>query len=367
MTLALLSLAVLLTLAHLATCALTLPRTRAPTPRAPDRSTFITLLRPVCGLDRFDTRTLASSFHLDWPHYEVIFCAAAPDDAAIPVLRDLIARHPVIPARLLVGEDRISSNPKLNNLAKGWQAARGDRIVMADANLLLPPDYLDRLMALAGPEVGLVTSPPIGTEAEGLWAEVEAAFLNGNQARLQLVADTLGQGFAQGKTLMWSRGFLDGQGGLAALGRNLAEDVAATRLVRRAGRRVRLSHLPFAQPIGTRSAKAVWARQLRWSKVRRDGFPALFLCEPLNGATLPVTCAALAAGPLAALAVAALFYGSEILLCRRMGWPLSLLSLPAMILRDGMIPLLWLSTFRSRGIVWRGTEMVPSKPAMGTT
>lgn len=347
-----------MTLGHLWSCWRVSRRKAAPD--APvDRSTFVTLLRPVCGVDQFDDRTLTSSFHLDWPRYEIIFCAERPDDAAIPLVRDLVARHPNIPARLLIGEDRVSGNPKLNNLVKGWRAAAGDRVVMADANLLLPRDYIHRLMAVDAPEVGLVTSPPIGTEATGLWGELEAAFLNGNQARLQLLADEMKLGFAQGKTLMWSRDFLEQHGGLRALGRNLAEDVAATKLVRAAGRRVRLSHLPFAQPIGRRSFRAVWGRQLRWSKVRRDGFPLLFLIEPFNGALLPTLAAAFAAGPVGAALVAAVFYGSEALFCKAMGWPLPLRALPAMILRDALVPLLWLASFKGRGIVWRGTAMAP--------
>ncbi len=39
-------------------------------------------------------------------------------------MRRLIAAHPEVPARLLVGSDHISSNPKLNNIVKGWHAAR---------------------------------------------------------------------------------------------------------------------------------------------------------------------------------------------------------------------------------------------------
>lgn len=350
--------AVAMTTGHLWSC-WRVSRRRAPPAACVDRTVFVTLLRPVCGVDSFDKVTLGSSFHLDWPRYEIIFCAGREDDAAIPLVRDLMTRNPGIPCRLLVGEDRVSGNPKLNNLFKGWQAAAGDRVVMADANLLLPADYIDRLMAVDAPDVGLVTSPPIGTEAVGLWGALEAAFLNGNQARLQLLADETGLGFAQGKTLMWSREFLDRNGGLQALGRNLAEDVAATKLVRAAGRRVRLSRLPFAQPIGRRSLRAVWGRQVRWSKVRRDGFPALFLIEPLNGALVPMLLATAAMGPLGAALVAALFYGAELALCRRMGWPVGTLSLPAMGVRDAMLPLVWVASFKGRGIVWRGTTMVP--------
>lgn len=347
-----------LTIAQLVSCLSVAHRKRAPDQKV-DRTVFVTLLRPVCGLDRFDEVTLRSSFSLDWPRYEIIFCAGSTQDAAVPLVQRLILENPGIPARLLIGDDRISGNPKLNNLVKGWRAAAGDRVVIADANLLLPFDYIDRLMAVDRPDVGLISSPPIGTEPQGFWGELETAFLNGNQARLQLFADGLGLGFAQGKTLMWSRSFLEVNGGIGALGRNLAEDVAATKLVRAAGRHVKLTHLPFAQPVGRRRLAEVWARQLRWSRVRRDGFASLFLIEPLNGALLPVAGAALAAGPLAAASVAMLFYGSELLLCLRMGWPVGRLSLPAMVLRDAMMPLLWLSTFMGRGIVWRGTAMAP--------
>lgn len=347
-----------MTVMHLLSCLIVARRRRRATGAA-DRTVFVTLLRPVCGRDRFDEATLETSFRLNWPRYEVIFCAGREDDPAVPLVRALIARNPGISARLLIGEDRVSGNPKLNNLVKGWRVASGNRVVMADANLLLPPDYIDRLMAVDAADVGLVSSPPLGTEAEGIWGELEAAFLNGNQARLQLLADEFGLGFAQGKTLMWVPGFLDAHGGLTALGRNLAEDVAATKVVRNAGRHVRLTQLPFAQPIGHRDLRAVWERQLRWSKVRRDGFAGLFMAEPLNGALLPVIAATLSVGPWGGAALAAVFYGSEVIFCRVMGWPVRPLTLLAMMLRDVMIPVLWLATFRGRGIVWRGTAMGP--------
>lgn len=98
---------------------------------------------------------------------------------------------------------------------------------------------------------------------------------------------------------------------------------------------------------------------MRWSKVRRDGFSGLFLTEPLNGSLLPVLAAGAVGGPWGAVAVAVVFYGAEVALCLRMGWPLRVLSLPAMVLRDALIPVLWVATFRGRGIVWRGTSMAP--------
>lgn len=348
---------------HWASVALVLGRfTRALPLPAPRDWPFVTLLRPVCGLDPFDAETLATSFGLDYPGYEVIFCVARADDPVVALIERLIADHPGIPARLLIGDDGISRNPKLNNLAKGWRAARGDWIAMADANLILPADYLRQLVSLSQPGVGLVSSPPMGARAEGLWGAVELAFLNGNQARLQLAADELGIGFAQGKTLFWHRPVLEAGGGLPALGHEMAEDLASTKLVRAQGLRVRLAQRPFAQPIGRRSLAAVWGRQLRWSVLRRDGFPALWAAEVMNSPLVPGLLVLVAAPPVAALFPLA-WYGAEAVLARTAGWPMRPRDLIAWVLRDLMIPALWLATWGRRGFEWRGTAMAGAKAA----
>lgn len=344
--------------AHLLSCLAVALRLRRPAPLATGDLPRVALLRPVCGLDRFDGETLLSSFHQDHPDHEVVFCAAREDDAAVPLVRALIAAHPGVRARLLVGDDRISGNPKLDNLAKGVAATDAPWLVMADSNLLLPPDYLRRLQGAWAPGVGLVSSPPIGTRPQGLWGALECAILNTNQARLQLLADSLGMGFAQGKTLAWRRDDLLAVGGLPALGARLAEDAAATIAVRARGLRVRLTQRPFEQPIGARTLAAVWARQLRWSKVRRDAFPGLFLLEPFNGAALPSLALLLSGLPVAwLLPFLALWFGAEAALAARARWPMGPLSILALPLRDLLLPALWLATFGSRGFTWRGTAM----------
>jgi ceramide glucosyltransferase len=269
-----------------------------------------------------------------------------------------------VPARLLVGDDRVTGNPKLNNVWKGWQAAGGDWVCMTDSNLLLPRDYLSTVVASWGPDTGLVSAPPVGVRPGNLAGHLECAFLNCNQAVLQYAADSLGTGFAQGKTLFFNKPLLEAAGGLRRLGRTLAEDAAATGVIRGLGRRVTLTPLPFAQPIGRRAIAQVWTRQLRWSRVRRDAFPVLFLCEVFNGGVLPIACAGLAvilSGAPAALGLgyAALWYLSEVMLARRAGWPLGWQGVVAMILRDLMMPALWLATYARRGFDWRGNTLAP--------
>jgi ceramide glucosyltransferase len=330
-----------------------------PPPHAP----AVTIVRPICGLENFIEETLRSSFLIDYPRFEILFCVARADDPAAHLAQRLMADYPWIDARLLVGDERISGNPKLNNMFKGWREASHDFVVFADSNVLMPRDYVQRLLAQFDSDAGLVCSPPVGSRPGNLWAEVECAFLNGYQARWQILADTIGFGFAQGKTMMWRRADLENAGGIRRLGEEVAEDAASTKVVREAGHKVRIVDAPFPQPLGRRALADVWKRQARWAQLRRASFLTFFLPEILSGALLPLAATAFLAFaydlPVAAalFAFGALWYGAEMLLAFTAGWPLSVRSLFAAILRDLMIPPLWAVAWSDAGFVWRGNAM----------
>jgi ceramide glucosyltransferase len=337
-------------------------RLKRPHPR-PRSAPGVTLVRPVCGIDNFVDETLRSSFTLDYPRYEVIFCVANAKDPVIAIVRRLIAEHPGLPARLLIGDERISSNPKLNNCVKGWAAAAYNWIVLADSNVLMPSDYIQRLLAAWRPDTGLVCSPPIGSRPEGFWAQVECAFLNTYQARWQYFAASISLGFAQGKTMMWWRDLLERAGGIRRLAAEVAEDAASTKVVRAAGLHVRLVDPPFEQPLGQRSARDVWNRQIRWARLRRASFMLYFAPELLSGAALPLLAVAVVAAglgwsiPAALLLFGAVWYGAEVWLTHVAGWPVSLLYPLHGLTRDLLIPLLWADAWRNTGFVWRGNQM----------
>ena len=335
----------------------------APAPTAPaGHRPPVTVLRPVCGLENHLERTLRSGFELHYPDYEIVFCVAVPHDPVVPLVERLIAAFPHVPARLIAGDDRISINPKLNNLVKGWEAAAHPWIIMADSNVLMPPDYIDRLLARWDERTGLVCSPPAGSEPEGFAAEVECSFLNAFQGRWQLAADALGIGFAQGKTMLWRRDILDDAGGIRALAAEAAEDAAGTKIVRSRGLRVRLVDQPFPQPLGRRRLADVWRRQLRWARLRRVSFKLFFLPEILAGGFFPILlCTGLAATrqvpAFAPILLAAGWYGAEAILVRAMGWPISWRAPFAWLVRDALLPWLWIAAVSGSGFTWRGNAM----------
>ena len=351
--------------AQLGSIAIAIIRCRIPARELPppDDAPPITIIRPVCGLDNFVERTLRSTFTLDYPQYEILFCAASARDPVVSLVQDLIAAHPHVPAKLLIGDERISANPKLNNVLKGWRAAANDRIVMADSNVLMPRDYLQRLLATWRGETGMVSAPPIGSHPRGFWAQMECVFLNTYQARWQYTADTIGLGFAQGKTLFYRRNDIEAAGGLRALAAEAAEDAASTKIMRALGRRIRLVDAPFQQPLGERRRDDVWDRQVRWARLRRDSFPSFYCLEAISGAVLPlaaITFIAAATGH-SIVAAAALFlaiwYGAEALLAAAAGWHLPVLYPLHAMLRDLMLPVLWFEGWREAGFVWRGNAM----------
>jgi ceramide glucosyltransferase len=225
--------------------------------------------------------------------------------------------------------------------------------------VLMPQTYLDDLLSCWTDNVGLVSSPPVGTRPEGIAGELECAFLNTYQARWQLAADAFGVGFAHGKTMLFRRDIVDQAGGIAALASMTAEDTAATRLVRAAGLRVRLTRTPFPQPLGRRTLVEVWRRQLRWSQLRHRDVGLIFWAEPLSFASLMLTGAAfeISAWGLSSavfLALIVSWYGAEAILAHSYRWPLSMASPVLWIARDLLLPVLWLVALAYRGYEWHG-------------
>jgi ceramide glucosyltransferase len=362
--------AVTLTAAHCGSAAIAGWRQRVqpelPRHRAQPR---VSVVRPLKGIDALTETCLASTFKLTWDNLEIVFCVANDDDPVVPLVKRLLEVFPDAKATLLVGHCRISGNPKLNNMAKAWDAVDGDWIVFVDANVHLPADAVQRLLAMDGPRIGLVSSPPRAVAPDGCEANVECSMLNSYQGRWQSAADAMGYGFAQGKVLAFKRNVLEHSMGLALLGREPAEDAAATKLVRTLGQRVRVVERFFEQPVGRRSWHEIWQRQARWACLRRASFPWQYAAEALSFPWLATALAAMSfdAVPSAAMAAGAVlvvWYGAEAICSAVAGWPEKT---QHRILRDLIMPVAWIHGWLYTNFEWHGHKMSagrsPSIPA----
>lgn len=324
----------------------------------------VTLLVPVTQLDPRAHETLGSVFNLSYPHYNVIFCVPADDDDAVPTIRRQMLEHPAVAALLLIGRSQVTFNPKLDNLDKGWAAATTDWIIIADSNVMMPPDFVQQLFSVWGAKTGLSCSPPVGVAPETFWSDVECAFLNTFQARIQLAADTLGFGFAHGKAMLFNRSLLDGHAGLRTLSFEVAEDSAATKHVRARGLQVRLVDRPFGQPLARRTFRDVWHRHLRWAQLRRQSFPHLFWAEPLTTSLVPLGAALSLAAThgwsmlLAGVLSIALWLAVEAALAAYAGWPQRRLYLLACVVRDIMAIAIWVVAWFRHTYHWRANHVI---------
>ena len=200
---------------------------------------------------------------------------------------------------------------------------------------------------------------------------VECAILNTFQARWQYGAEAIGAGFAQGKNMMWRREVLDRAGGIRALASEIAEDAASTKVIRAQGMDVRLVDMPFEQPLGQRTAREVYSRHVRWARLRRATFPAHYAPEFMNGSFAAIVLGAYAAlqfdGGISTVALAhdglivSSLHGGEIWLARVCGFPLDWRTPFALIVRDLMLPVMFIDALLYDDFVWHGAEMTRAR------
>jgi ceramide glucosyltransferase len=338
-------------------------RARQRTMVCPENAPPVSIIRPLRGVEEFSRETLEALFHLDYNKYEIIFCLQSGADPIIPLLREIINNNPNCDCAVLVGDEKISANPKLNNCVKGWGAAKYDYIILSDSNALAPSDYIQTMLAAFEEDTALTVSMPIGSRPLTLWAYVECAILNMFQARWQYGAEAIGIGFAQGKNMMWRREVLDRVGGIAALSREIAEDAAATKIIRYQKLRIRLVDMPFEQPLGHRSFKDVYSRHSRWARLRRATFPLHYAPEIMNGSAVAVLSGAYAAWSfgydpgLSAFSILTLLYSAEVLLAGQCGFYLGGYTLLSLFLRDLLLPVMFIDGLLFDNFNWHGESM----------
>jgi ceramide glucosyltransferase len=109
--------------------------------------------------------------------------------------------------------------------------------------------------------------------------------------------------------------------------------------------------------------REVWRRQTRWARLRRSSFPLYFAPEILGGAVFPLIAAGYAAyaadisvfGTVAALSF--VWYDAETVLVKAARWHLTPLYPLQALLRDLLLPLLWIDAWIGTDFVWRGHQM----------
>jgi ceramide glucosyltransferase len=318
----------------------------------------VSILKPLCGEDAGLYENLDSFCRQEYPAWQVVFGVQDADDAAIPVVRRLIAAHPQADLALVVEPARRDGNLKVANLLNMLPAARHDVIVIADSDMRVRPDYLAEVTApLADPATGLVTCLYRGLSAGGFWSQLACLNINHGFLPQALVAAALGErNGCFGATLALRRDTLEAAGGLAAVADSLADDHALGAAVRRLGRAVVLSPHVVDNVIREPRLAALFCHELRWSRTIRAiapvGFVGSVLTQPV---VLALVALALGVMPLPAAAMLALALGCRAVMVRMVDRALRLPATPLWLLpaRDSLSFVVFVATFFSRTVAWR--------------
>ncbi len=324
----------------------------------------VTVLKPLKGVESGVVENLKTFFQLDYPNYEVIFSVADEADPVISVIQRLIADHPQVPARLIMGDLHIGPNPKVNNLVYGYREAKYDWLVISDSNVRVSADYLKRLVAHLDPGVGIMTSVVAGQNPVGAGGELEATFLNTYYARGMALAFAVNHPVVIGKSMMFRKSVAERFGGLETLSRYLAEDYICGEAIRHLGLKTVMAHDPVVQHIGEYSLSTFWARHIRWGRIRKMQSPMLFWFEPFLGLFATAIFGAIAFQKLFGVSptVFAAFHLSiwstcDLLLMRRLGQRVEI-KMPIVWFARELLGLpMWLHIASGNTVNWKGKRL----------
>jgi ceramide glucosyltransferase len=234
----------------------------------------VSVLKPVHGLEAQLKENIESFFRQDYPRYEVLFAADEANDPALEVVREVCARYPHIPSRVMV-TGALWPNPVVHSFHRMAEAAAHEILVTADSDVEVSSTYLREVATpLLDPQVGLVTCVYRGKNAAGFFSALTAIGMSVEMTAGVLVANLLeGMKFGLGPTVAVRKDSLAKIGGYAALQDYISNDFAIGNLIAEVGYRVVLSGHIIDHVVNQKSFNRMWQNQLRWAQTTRYSRP----------------------------------------------------------------------------------------------
>lgn len=233
----------------------------------------VSLLKPLKGCDSGMYEALRSHCGQNYTDYEIIFGVSEANDPALELVEQLRREFPEQQIRHVVCGEKLGANIKVSNLVQMLPLAKHDHILVNDADIRVPADYLSPVMSpLSDPKTGLVTCLYRGTPSNSLGSYLETLGISTDFAPGVLVSRQVESGlsFGFGSTLALRKSDLLAVGGFEKLLDFLADDYELGRLVAENGQRVELADCVVQTCIGDYNWKQFLDHQLRWSRTIRD-------------------------------------------------------------------------------------------------
>jgi len=284
----------------------------------------VTLLKPLKGCDPATEDCLRSWFAQQYRgRMQILFGVAAADDPVCGIVRRLLQEFTAIDAQLVVGSPLPGANAKVAKLAELEGLAKHELLVISDADVRVPPDFLANIVAPLGGAplplnlVGTRSTASVTLAAKNgtrwnaslpssearacglvccfyrlanpatLAMQWEAIAVNADFWSQVLQARSLKPlDFALGAVMALRRQQLREIGGFAGLVDCLADDYQLGNRIARRGYAIALSPVVvecWSAPMGWAD---VWKHQLRWARTIRVCQPVPYFFSLLSNATL---------------------------------------------------------------------------------
>ena len=327
----------------------------------------VSLLKPVHGNEPRLKENIESFFRQNYPAFEILFAADDANDTALPVVREVCARYPHIPTRIVVTGRPPWPNPQNYCFHCMTELAAYDILVTSDSDVEVGPNYLrDVVPPLLDPKVGAVTVAFRGKSAGGPWGAVDAIGLSVEFAAGVLVSNLLEDiKFGLGPTIAVRKDSLASIGGFAAIREYLSNDFVICNFIYKAGFRVVLSSHVVSHVCTARSFRQMWARQLRWAWGTRCSRPMGHFGSVLTFAVpygiLGLVGASLLGRPGLGLALLAASLLNRMVECWIVGWwavhdPIARRWTLFYPLRDLYGFIVWCASYVYKRNLWRDTK-----------
>lgn len=237
----------------------------------------VTLLKPLKGRDATTADSLLSWFNQKYAGpVQILFGVADTNDPVCGIVREFIERNPGHDIQLVICSESFGTNGKMATLSQLERSAKYELILVSDADVRVPPDFLAQEVALlrddktalvncfyrlANPVTAAMRWEAVAVNAD-FWSQVLQA------------ASLKPLDFALGAAILIRRKALAEIGGFKSLAHCLADDYQLGHRIAEKGHRLALCPIVVECWDSPMSWRDVWHHQLRWARTIR-------VCQPL--------------------------------------------------------------------------------------
>ena len=238
---------------------------------------LISLLKPLKDCNDTTAESLQSWFSQNYSgQTQILFGVAEADDPVCRLVRELLQKNSGCDAQLVVCGESLGANAKVSTLAQLEKLAKHELILVSDADVRVPADFMANIVApLRDEKVGLVNCFYRLANPSTTAMRWEAVAINTDFWSQVLQSQTLKPlDFALGAAVLVRRKALAEIGGFQSLADCLADDYQLGHRIAKNGHCIALCPVVAECWDAPMNWRGVWKHQLRWARTIR-------VCQPL--------------------------------------------------------------------------------------